>query len=155
MAYKIGLIGLPNSGKSYSRSFIKKGEEVFILSPSHKATYLTDSEGHPVKALEVGMKTAKSEFSNLEEVQAALGISSKHETIKRLAEAPKDVELRISGNYAVCSQLNYVPSYLKFVSEKMPHIKTIVLADFTHWINYIIASENFRNRKSGGEAYAR
>lgn len=155
MAYKIGLIGLPNSGKSYSRSFIEKGEEVFVLSPSHKATYLTDSNGNPVQPLEVSMKTPKNKFENLKEIGEAMKFPNRHETIKQLLNVPKEYELTVSGNYAVCSQLNLIPAYLKFVSEKMPHIKTLVLADFTHWINYIISSESFRNRKSGGEAYAR
>lgn len=51
MAVKLGLIGFPNSGKSFSRKTIKKGEEVFVIAPSHKAMHITDSSGKPIKKL--------------------------------------------------------------------------------------------------------
>ena len=51
MAIKLGLIGFPNSGKSFSRKTIKKGEEVFVIAPSHKAMHITDSSGKPIKKL--------------------------------------------------------------------------------------------------------
>ncbi|MCP4255028.1 MAG: hypothetical protein GY775_16800 [Candidatus Scalindua sp.] len=57
MAIKLGLIGLPNTGKSFSRKTIKNGEEVFIIAPSHKAMHITDSKGIPLKKLSEDKKT--------------------------------------------------------------------------------------------------
>lgn len=52
MALRIGIAGYQNSGKSYSRTFIDKGENCFVISPSHKMTHLTTSNNEPIKRLD-------------------------------------------------------------------------------------------------------
>lgn len=52
MAFKIGIVGSPNTGKSYSRKTIERGEDVFIIAPSQKATHVTTSDGKPLKRVE-------------------------------------------------------------------------------------------------------
>jgi len=37
----------------------------------------------------------------------------------------------------------------------MPHIKTIIIPDFTHFISAILADRKFIARKAGGEAFQR
>jgi len=119
MALKIGIVGPPNSGKSYSRTFIEKGEEVFVIAPSHKMTHITTSNGEPIKQL---VKDDKGNY--------------------------------VSGNWTLCPSLDKLPLILDFV-QKLPHIKVVILPDFTHFISKIIADPNFIKRKAGGEAFQR
>lgn len=119
MAIKIGIIGIPNSGKSYSRKTIVKGEEVFVLAPSHKSMHITTSDDKPIK---------KAHFEN---------------------------KAWVSGNWTLVKTLPALSSYLKYISNDMPQIKTIIVPDFTHFISRIIADKGFISRKAGGEAFQR
>lgn len=119
MAIKIGIIGIPNSGKSYSRKSIKNGEEVFVLAPSHKSMHLTTSDGKPIQK-----------------------------------SITKDGNW-VSGNWKLIKSLPALSANLKYISAKMPQIKTVIVPDFTHFISRIIADKGFISRKAGGEAFQR
>lgn len=121
MALAIGLAGEPNTGKSFSRSFLKDIKSTFVLMPSRKASYLKDAKPfQPVKG-------EKGEIKGYE------------------------------GNYMVLktTDLEKVSKTLENIAKSMPHIKTIIIPDFTHYISTILASKNFIMRKAGGEAFQR
>jgi hypothetical protein len=149
MAIKLGLIGPPNTGKSYSRKFIDKGEDVFVLAPSAKMRHITDSDNKPLKKLDI--KYGK--YANVEELRIALKVETVHQLIPTFLEK-KPEELEITGNWAMC-KLDSVENYLQFVDKFMPHIKTIIIPDFTHFISAILANKKFISRKQGGEAFQR
>jgi len=152
MAQRIGIIGHPNTGKSYSRLTIKDGENYFVISPSQKFSFLKDSNGKAVKPLDI--KT--SQFDGFKDFKKKTGAKHPHQMVKALSEQdelPEGVE--ITGNYVMCSMMEYVPAYLDLIDKFMPHIKAIFIADFTHYISYVISSDFFRSRKKGGEAFER
>lgn len=154
MAYKIGIAGVPNSGKSYSRRTIPDGENVIILAPSLKATHLKDSKKVPLKPFDV--KTTK--FKNMGEYMEALKVTSSTTVIdymnKHLAPGTLKPE-NITGNIQVLNQLDSLPIWLRFVSEHLPWVHTVIMPDFTHFISKVISTDAFINRKAGGEAYQR
>ena len=149
MAYKIGIVGLSNTGKSFSRRTIKNGEDVFILSPSHKALHIRDSEGKPLKQL----KVSSSSYADLEQI-AKSRTTTINASGRALLTAPAG-SLNITGNYFVMKDIQYLEDWIRFISVKMPHIKMLILPDFTHYISEVIANKNFILRKSGGEAFQR
>lgn len=146
MAIKLGIIGEPNTGKSFSRTFIDKGEEVFIIMPSAKAAHITDSSGKALKRLNISTPTSV----NIEAL-AEKNKLTQEEVISKFALIQ---EPTITGNYVV-TKLEYVQTYLQFVSKYMPSIKTIIIPDFTHYISAILADRKFIARKQGGEAFQR
>jgi len=127
MAIKVGIMGAPNTGKSYSRSFLENPEEVVILASSAKATYLKDNKGKPLQKLPVMVE------------------------MKELVQKKE----HIPGNWAIMPDIKSVESNLKVISNYMPHIKTVIIPDFTHYISKILASESFMKANSGGGAFAR
>lgn len=145
MAFKIGLIGAPNTGKSYSRKFIKQGEDCFILAPSSKMMHITDSNNKPLKRLNIEL----GEWKTTEEL-ATQAKTDIHGVIPLI----ENKNATITGNYIV-TKLDHVQMYLNFINTKMPHIKTIIIPDFTHYISAILASKEFIRRKSSGEAFQR
>ena len=148
MAYKIGLVGLTNTGKSFSRRTIKNGEEVFILSPSQKALHIRDSKGNPLKPLNISTETSK----NTEEICAKIGVTRNNLAGKLIRN---NTPLAITGNYLVMKDVRLLEDWIRFVSTKMPNIKVLILPDFTHYISEVIAQKEFIQRKSGGEAFQR
>ena len=149
MAYKIGLVGLTNTGKSFSRKTLKKGEETFIISPSHKALHIRDSKGSPLKALDV---LAPPNINNINEFCTKL-MCNKNALAGKLLKAANPFEVR--GNHIVMKDIRYLESWINFVDKKMPHIKLLILPDFTHYISEILAQKEFIMRKAGGEAFQR
>lgn len=127
MAIKIGIMGAPNTGKSYSRSFLENPEEVVILASSAKATYLKDNKGKPLQKMP-SMAEMKELVQNKE---------------------------HIPGNWAIMPDIRSVESNLKVISNYMPYIKTVIIPDFTHYISKILASDSFMKANSGGGAFAR
>jgi len=149
MALKLGIIGEPNTGKSYSRKFLKKGEEVFIIAPSSKAMHITTSEGLPLKRLQVSTEKSKS----LEEMRDRNNLEMISDIIPVLLKKEPN-ELTITGNF-ILTKLRTLESCLLFVDKFMPSIKTIILPDVTHFVSSVIADKEFIKRKAGGEAYQR
>lgn len=144
MAFKIGIVGSPNTGKSYSRKFIEKGEEVFVVAPSAKMMHITDSSGKPLKKFNISMGG-----KNSDELAKMANVDIHH-----LFPLIKGKPYETSGNYIVC-KLENVKDYLTFINDNMPQIKTIIIPDFTHFISAILANRDFIKRKSGGEAFQR
>lgn len=147
MAYKIGIVGLTNTGKSFSRKTLRKGEDVFVLSPTQKALHIRDSDGNPLKPLNV----ATDKSPSLMEIAKATGTSRNTVVYKLLNKSG----LSITGNYFVMKDLKYLEAWLQFIDKQMPHIKILIMPDFTHYISEILSNKEFIQRKSGGEAFQR
>lgn len=151
MAIRLGIMGPPNSGKSYSRKFLKNPEECFVLSSSAKAVYLNNKDGKPLPKLNVKSPNSTS----LAEIMAKgkeAGMSPGNVWAKLGSSKPG--ELEITGNWAIVPSIPALESYMKFVDKQMPHIKMIVVPDFTHYISKVIASDVFRDTR-GGKAFER
>ena len=148
MASRMAVMGLPNTGKSFSRQFIKNPEECFVISPSGKDHHLV-GDGITKLDMKIG------QVSGLRKVAAKLGAPSTHDAIARFSGTDLPPNSSTSGNYAVVQDMKYVVHYLKFIDRHMPQIKTVFLADFTHWISRVLTTDEFRRRKSGSEAFNR
>jgi hypothetical protein len=144
MALQVAVMGLPNSGKSYSRTFIEKGEECFVISPSAKMSYLTTSKGEHVNKMSL-TNSKGQKLTDQRKIAAYL---------KEVCIGGKD-PMKPEGNYLMLPELNYVEHVLKYISDHMPWIKNVFIADFTHYISYILTTNEFRSRKSGGQAFER
>lgn len=157
MASKVGIGGLPNSGKSFSRRSIPDGENVFVLMPSVKATHLKTSKGTPVKSFNVKTK-------NFPDVNAAVKAMASHgvSNVQHLVsfwnqKLPEGSFLpeNLLGNVQQVRKLESLPIWLEFVSKHLPWIHTVIIPDFTHFISYVLSTQEFIERKAGGEAYQR
>ena len=153
MAYRIGIAGVPNSGKSFSRSYIKNPEEMFVIMPSQKALHFKINGKHPPK-----LNFSKGSAKTTQELLNNFGLVHTGELMSQIIEAEnlgKNINVAVTGNYVLLEDINYLETFLFFISRMMPHIKLIVLPDFTHWLSAIIGSRTFILRKEGGEAYQR
>lgn len=164
MAQRVALIGLPNTGKSISRKFIYDGERAFVIAPSSKLTHLFTSEGKTkgegiYEMPKGGKPVQKLDFTingiSSEDFMKKNKVPNFHELVKGMVVNQHNFKIEATGNYILCSDLKYVNYYQHFVSKFMPQINMLFLADFSHWISYILRSSNFRNKKSGGQAFER
>ncbi|HAY89267.1 MAG TPA: hypothetical protein DCY51_07485 [Bacteroidetes bacterium] len=149
MAHRIGIVGGPNTGKSFSRRNLKNGSEAFVLSPSQKVLHLYDKDGDPVKRLNVSTQKSPS----MEALLEAMKVSNRHSVVLNLMR--KNVPAKYTGHWEVVHKINYLKDYMDMVDRHMPHIKYLFLPDFTHYISRIVASKEFMDRNSGGQAFAR
>lgn len=155
MGHKVGIAGLPNTGKSFSRRDIPDGENVFLLIPSIKATHIKDSKGVPLKPFDI--KTA-----NFENIQKALAsqadVKNVHNLISKWnAKLPIGTfkPENLTGNVQLIESLSDLPIWLNFISKHLTWIHTVIIPDFGHYIGRVISTDEFINRKAGGEAYQR
>lgn len=150
MAYSLGIMGHPNTGKSHSRSYLKDGRDCFVISPSQKFSHLFYNDVS-LPAFEL-VSSSGASWSEIAKSQN----TDKNGTISMLSQLPKLPETIIcKGNSALVQNLNYLLSYLMFIDKHMPHIKNVFIADFTHFMSNVIATSQFKSRKSGGEAFQR
>lgn len=157
MGHRIGIVGQPNSGKSYSRKSIKNGNEVFLIAPSRKMTYLytQDDKGQkaPAKPVNFTIKDesgkALTDFAAYKQRGMTLGAIAK----EILVSTPPRIEF--TGNFIVVKSLSELALWSQLVNRYMPHIKTLLTPDFTHYVSNIISQKQFIERKAGGEAFQR
>lgn len=161
MATKIGLVGPPNSGKSYSRRHLK-GEEVFLLMPSDKLPHLTLTGGAPLKRATYSLPNTKTTEKTLEVLNSVY--DNKYKLRKYMLPHYQDLlkshgdrlkGLKVEGDYEVIKHLQYLEAYLWYISDNMPEKKIVFLPDFTHYISEIISKKSFIDQKSGGQAFQR
>ena len=143
MALKVGICGPPNSGKTFSRTFLTQGEKVFVIAPSAKAMKIKTSEGKAIKRLNPQTKTFEELYPGHSPSKVMKGLMKSDLTGKKF-----------TGNYII-ADLEDVETLLKFVNIYKPEINTIILPDFTHYISKVLASKSFIMRKSGGEGFQR
>lgn len=154
MAHKLGIAGLPNSGKSYSRRSIPDGENTFLLMPSYKATHITDTKGAPLRTFDIKTTSFPNKAAYIEK----LGLRTEHQLVHYINTKIKPGAIKkenLLGNTQMVSELNDLPIWLRFISDHLPWIHTVIIPDFTHFISRVISTDEFINRKAGGEAFQR
>jgi len=155
MGHKVGIAGLPNSGKSFSRRTIPDGENSFLLVPSMKATHIKDSKGVPLKPFNV--QTAS--FKDIEAaIAASPDVNNVHQMISKWnVKLPigSFKQENLTGNIQLLENLADLPTWLKFISKHLPWVHTVLIPDFGHYIGRVISDDAFIQRKAGGEAYQR
>lgn len=153
MGYLLGLGGNKNTGKSYSRKFLK--EPAVVITCNTKSIYLTQEDGSPVDPLEIKASEHKSPAETL----AAWGLSHPVELAAALVNnklANKSVpSVDVRGNFVVVENILQAEVWLKFVSLFMPKIKVVIVPDFTHFITDTLTDDFFRARGKTAEYYER
>ena len=150
MGKRIAIGGNPNSGKSYSRSFLTNPNEHFLITPSQKHSYLKDAK--PFKVLINGKRSDELAMQN-ETSSAAIIADAIKAAIARKWDSGAPKITNPEGNYLVCNQAKDVLPIIKYINRFMPHIKTCHIGDFTHFISNTLSSDEFIKRKAGGDAY--
>lgn len=152
MAFRLGITGLPNTGKSFSWKTYDKGEEVFAICPSSKLLHLRKSDGKLLEPVDVSVEGVGK---NIQEIMDNKKLTNEGMVLASLANAPANVKVSVTGDYVVCSDVQQLSNIKKFVDRFMFNKKIILTPDFTHYISYVIQTPAFINRKSGGEAFQR
>jgi len=60
-----------------------------------------------------------------------------------------------TGNFMINNKINVLPAAMKYVSEKRPEIKYLVIEDITHFFNAYTLSKDFRQRGKTKDSWAR
>jgi hypothetical protein len=154
------LIGLPNTGKSFSWTFYEKGEEVYAICPSSKIVHIRDSSKKLIQPIQISIDGVGNNISELciklaqpnanSLVRKLNGMYSGNKKVKGTSE----LEVKTTGNIIQCSDVKYVADWKLFISN-FTDAKVILTTDFTHYVSSIIGSKEFMARKSGGEAFSR
>ena len=169
-AYKIGLMGKPNSGKSYSRMTVDY-KSSFVIMPDLSDPYLMKNETERVdqfnflfadksylKTIATILNVKYDEDDENNSINAVIeAIISKKDSLvdnykgdakskEKIAKIFASISKFCTGNYSICPDLANLKNWLKFVSKYMPHIKHIFLPDFTHYLTNVVASEEFAQK---------
>lgn len=152
MAYKLAIAGIPNSGKSFSRRTIPDGENVFLIAASNKITHLKTSKGEPIKHFDLATPQFPNKKAYKEKIQKVGDTALVHYINENVSKGKLKPEM-LKGNIALVDQLVSIPIWLKFISEHLPWVHTAIIPDFTHFISKHVSTDDFINRKAGGEAY--
>lgn len=99
-------------------------------------------------------KTSSLRYLNPKEL-AIITPNSKPLPIPGLDEQFKGFEKEGKKHRITTNEINQIEGALTYISDKMPHIKVIVVDDLNHFFNARVTSPSFRARNSGGEAFAR
>ena len=145
MAFRACLLGESNSGKTYSKSFIKDGEKCIVIRPSTKWSMITTSKGEPLKTMVIKYTGASGDVV-IEDNDKVVNKLLLFVEAKMKGVSPPPT-LKIEGNIITCNDVNKLAKVQMFVSLFMPEINKIMLNDFTHWISFIITTKSFKNSK--------
>lgn len=163
----MAILGDSNTGKTYSWSFYERPDEVFSISPTAKVEQLGRMavKGFKPQELNISLRgmsmseTAKTLISGLKDSTGKPRDPSFADLIYHLLYTDKSLvgssDLVVTGHNRMASRLQSVAMLKQFVSLYMPEKKIILTHDFSHYINYIVASNEFRAQKSGDQAFAR
>lgn len=154
MAIKFGIVGLPNSGKSFSRRTILDGENTFLLKPSEKASNLKTTNGIALKDFEIQTANHKNVKELLAKMNTNNLVNVVKEWNKKLPPGSFKKE-NILGNMVLIDKIEDLEVWTDFISIHMPWVHTAFIPDFTHSISKVISDSAFIDRKHGGEAYQR
>jgi len=153
MSFKVGIAGLTNTGKSYSRRTIPDGENVFLITPSQKTTNLVTSKGEQLNTFDF----TTDKYKNIQHaVSSIASVNNEVQLIKSWNAKVEPGHLKpenLKGNIKQIDNLELLPPYIEFVSKHLPWIHTLILPDFTHHISNVISKEEFIARRAGGEAF--
>lgn len=150
MAFRVGITGLPNTGKSFAWKHYN-GDDVFAICPSSKIVHIRKSDNKLPELVNITIK-GKSQQEVMQE--------KNYKTVAHLMNALSisglsKSDVQVTGDYVICSDVRLVSGVKKFVDNYMPIKKILLTPDFTHYVNYIMQSQEFRNRKIGSEAFAK
>lgn len=160
MGTRIGLLGSPNTGKSFGRSFLN-GEECFAVLPSTKEPYLYKQGTYPdnpqlVDKLE--FYTDKNPDTKSVASHKSIGWSEKSGVapemaiIRRMLANPAlGKAIKCRGNYFVSPHMLDIPIISDFLQLFRPEIKILILADFTHFLTNITGTDKFQNTAGYGK----
>jgi len=158
--FRVGLIGLPNTGKCFSWTFYEQGEEVYAICPSSKIVHIRDSNKKLLQPIDISIEGFGN---NISELCTKLAQPNANSLVRKLnsmysgnkkVKGQTELSVKTVGNIIQCSDVNYVADWKLFVSN-FTDAKVILTTDFTHYVSSIISSKEFMARKSGGEAFAR
>lgn len=176
MAYRVGIMGTNNTGKSFSRNTIPDGENVMILAASVKAAHLfkspdKDGKRKPVTNINPTFRSLKDPSIRTENsVITEQRLRSMYPTLTANKELSSYNLLElikyyysggnltlnykdVGGNVVIVKNVKELSKWLELISSHMPWIHTVILPDFTHFISELISQDEFIERKSGNEAY--
>lgn len=158
--FRVGLIGLPNSGKSFSWTFYKHGEKAYAICPSSKIIHIRTSEGKLIQPIEISIDGVGND---IKELCAKLAQPNANSLVRKLnsmyvgnkqVKSQSTLTVKTTGNIIQCSDVKYVADWKLFISN-FTDAEIILTTDFTHYVSSIIGSKEFMARKSGGEAFQR
>lgn len=179
MGQRLGLAGFQNTGKSFTRRYIPDGENVIIIQPSKKASYLFTGPKNATKLspeeLDEAVKEGKrkmlgtfdlvspeGKFKNLQQAAVNLKDAGPHtdefdvlRTLLKYKKAGYFKPEHLKGNVIFAPEFEDLEASLDFVDKLLPWVHTVILPDFTHFITERITSQNFLNQKFGNEAFGR
>jgi hypothetical protein len=179
MGHRIGIGGYQNTGKSFGRRWIPDGENVMILQPSVKLSYLFTGPANAVKLSadqldEAITKGTRKPVRNFDLVSPEKKWGSIRELIaKRPKSSPSQIVTQemvireliekkptgyfspehLKGNVILCKDLTMLKIWLWFIDRHLPWVHTVILPDFTHFITEVVTSLDFRNKQFGGDQY--
>lgn len=159
MAFRLGLTGPPNSGKTYSWRDFGHGEKVFAICPSNKMIHLKQSNGEFIED-EIEITSPSKGLDTTEKMFVKFGVNNKPALMSKIYDMVNKkqlplTDLEITGNFVYCSDMTHVANCKRFVAKCMPNIRIILTTDFTHFVSNILTTKKFRSRKKGGEAFER
>jgi hypothetical protein len=159
MGIRVGLLGAPNTGKSFGRSYLN-GEDCFAILPSTKEPYLYKKGTYPDNPKLVDKLvffTEKNPTTESVAGHASIGWNAQSKDtpevaiMKRILKKPSLADtIKFSGNYYVASTMLDIPVVAEFI-EKFTPIRVIIIADFTHFLTNIMGTESFQNSSGYGK----
>lgn len=179
MAYRLGICGKQNSGKSFTRRYIPDGHRVAIVQPSKKASYLYTGpdeaadlsmeeldaaikEGRRKLIKNFDMVSPKGNGMTLKELVSEYAMKTPHATIYDLLQMYNEhkpsgylTQEHIKGNVFYAPTFRDMKIASEFVNKHMPWVHTLILPDFTHFITERLTSDSFLAQTASGQAYAR
>lgn len=153
MGYLLGIGGNQNTGKSYSRSFLK--EEAVVITCNTKSIYLTKKDGSAVDEIMIKSSDHKTMAETLQKWNVSHVTQLAQLACNAALTGKSRPSLDIIGNYIVVENIIQAQIWLQFVSLFMPHIKVVIFPDFTHFITETLTDTNFRLRGKTKEAFER
>lgn len=156
MALKFGILGEPNTGKSYSRKNLP-AEDVIVLMPSDKTTYLYNKDGKAAK--ELSISTSKVDgVAFAEKLGWKKDIPPALYTILATMNSSdlqaKAASFNIEGSHLLISDLTLLPTVLDFIS-KFTTKSIVILADFTHYLTNYTRTPYFQSKSAGYDKYVK
>jgi hypothetical protein len=154
MGIRIGIVGNPNTGKSFSRSFLKEGKKTFMVAPNQKLSYLVDENDAPLGRADIMYKKPDGKTAKYSKVVTETKALTAGQFLKFVLET-EGLEVKVTGNIAVVESFKELSYWTSIVDRFMPEIHTLLMPDFTHYISAITGSVKFIEQKSGGQAFQR
>jgi hypothetical protein len=153
MGYLLGIGGNQNTGKSYSRKFLK--EEAMVITCNTKSIYLTKKDTTPVDHLQFKAAEHETMMETLQKWEVSSPVQLASLLVNTAISGKATPKLNIKGNYVLAENILHADVWLKFVSLFMPHIKVVIFPDFTHYITETLTDHDFLAKGQTKQAFER